>query len=107
VASVTRDIQAKVWEEMEYCINISAVWLMRLISSACGALRKLSEILYQSVYAPSTINANFNFYEFFKVFTSLPCIVLPHCLGHTSGLPPHFSPKRFLEDGCLLGCCAM
>jgi hypothetical protein len=25
VASVTRDIQAKVWEEMEYCINISAV----------------------------------------------------------------------------------
>jgi hypothetical protein len=66
-----------------------------LLSSVCRARRKLSEILYWSIQAPAIINANFNYYKFFKMFTSfseLPCIYqrllqtfpsLPHILSTT------------------------
>jgi hypothetical protein len=56
-----------------------------LLPSVCRAHRELSEILYWSIHVPSIINANFNFYKVFKIFTALsqfPCIL--HTTAHIS-----------------------
>jgi len=60
-----------------------------LLSGVCRSHRKLSEILYRSIHVPSIINANFNFYKCFKMFTSfshLSCI-LPRLLHQLPSLP--------------------